>query len=165
MNRKKAVITAVLWLILLAVTLIFKVPIGNLGYLNVCDFVIMTVCMYMEPGVGMLYASTATALADVMLGYGYFAPYTFVIRGIQGWFIGYLAKKKVKRTYIIIITEVIMLLGYGITYMVMYGSLQVACAGILQNMIQAALSVLLTAVCASSAAKLKEQIFESDQQE
>jgi uncharacterized membrane protein len=165
MNRKKVTVSAVAWLILLAVTLIFKVPIGNLGYLNVCDFVIMTVCMYMEPGAGMLYASTATALADIILGYGYFAPYTFVIRGLQGWFIGYLAKRKVRRTYIIIIAEVIMLLGYGITYMVMYGSLQVMCAGILQNMIQTALSAVLTAVCAPSAVKLKEQIFEFDQQE
>lgn len=165
MNRKKAAVWAIAWLILLAVTLIFKVPIGNLGYLNVCDFVIMTVCMYMEPGAGMLYASTATALADIMLGYGYFAPYTFVIRGLQGWFIGYLAKRNVRKRYIIMIAEVIMLLGYGITYMVMYGSLQVMCAGIVQNVIQVALSVVLTAVCAPSAAKLKEQIFESDQQE
>ena len=165
MNRKNAAILAVLWLVLLAVTLIFKVPVGNLGYLNVCDFVIMTVCQYLEPGVGMLYASTATALADVMLGYGYFAPYTFVIRGLQGWLIGYLARCNVRKAYIITISEAIMLLGYGITYIVMYGSMQVAAAGILQNLIQVGISVVLTLVCASSARKLKEQITESDNQD
>ncbi len=142
MNRRKIILTSLAWLTLLGFTVIPAVSLGNLGYINGCDLVIMAVCVYMKPSVAMLYASSATALADLLLGQGVFSPYTFVIRALQGWLTGYMAQKGAKRITIVLVSGCVVLFGYAAATLIMYGSWQVALTESLYNLIQVVIGIV-----------------------
>ena len=142
MNRRKIILTSLAWLTLLGFTVIPAVSLGNLGYINGCDLVIMAVCVYMKPSVAMLYASSATALADLLLGQGVFSPYTFVIRALQGWLIGFMAQKGARRISIVLVSGCVVLFGYAAATLIMYGSWQVALTETLYNLIQVVIAII-----------------------
>ena len=139
MKKNRILLLAGAWLILLGLTVIPVVHLGNLGYLCVCDFMIMTACTFMSPSTAMLYASSATALGDIILGYGVFAPYTFAIRALQGWLIAYMSHRKAGRISIVLVSGCVVLFGYAAAVYVMYGSLQVAMTSLGYDLIQVAI--------------------------
>ena len=158
MNRRKIILTGLAWLTLLGFTAVPAVSLGNLDYINGCDLVIMAICVYMKPSIAMLYASSATALADVLLGYGVFSPYTFVIRGLQGWLAGYMAQKGARRISIVLVSGCVVLLGYAVALVMMYGSWQVALTETLYNLIQVTIGIIASLMLARYDSTIKDYI-------
>ena len=158
MKKRKLMVLALGWRLLLLLTVLLVVPVGNFGYLNVSDFIIVMVCQFLKPEIGMLYASSATALADIILGYSYFAPYTFVIRALQGWFIGFASKRNINRILIVIMSGCIVLFGYAFAAYFMYGSWQVALLSMRENTIQVGICSVLSLANLKSSETLGEYI-------
>ena len=158
MKKRKLMVLALGWRLLLLLTVLLVVPVGNFGYLNVSDFIIVMVCQFLKPEIGMLYASSATALADIILGYSYFAPYTFVIRALQGWFIGFASKRNINRILIVIMSGCIVLFGYAFGACFMYGSWQVALLSMRENAIQVGICSILSLANLKSSETLGEYI-------
>ena len=76
-------------IIMLATTI--AIPLGGGGYINPGDSMIYAAAWFLGPIAGAA-AGVGSALADLILGYGVYAPATFVIKGLMGLVVGLLIK-------------------------------------------------------------------------
>lgn len=63
------------------------------GFFNVGEIMVYTTALLMGPWIGAFAGGLGSMIADISLGYAQFAPGTLVIKGIEGFVVGYLAKK------------------------------------------------------------------------
>lgn len=96
------------------------------GYFNIGDAMVFTSALLFGPIIGGFSGGVGSALADILGGYGYFAPITLVVKGIEGTLAGLLSNgKDLKRDILAVIvggSEMIVgyflaetfILGYGI---------------------------------------------------
>jgi uncharacterized membrane protein len=71
-------------------TMAISIPMG-LGFLNFGEVVIYTAAFLFGGVVGGLGGGIGAAVADVVLGYAFYAPITLVAKGIEGYVVGRLA--------------------------------------------------------------------------
>jgi uncharacterized membrane protein len=107
------------------VTMIIQVPTPlTKGYINVGDSMVMLVAVLFGPTIGAFAGGFGSALADVITGYAHWAPFTLVIKGVEGFVIGYITSKKDDFTTILLATilgGVLMVLGYFLVEVYFYG--------------------------------------------
>jgi len=75
----------------------FMVQIPNpptRGYINFGDIMIFVSALTFGPIVGGLAGSFGSSIADIVSGYGHFAPFTFVIKGTEGVLAGLISNKR-----------------------------------------------------------------------
>lgn len=77
-------------------TMFVSIPVG-LGYLNFGEVVIYTAAFLFGGVVGGLGGGIGAAVADVILGFAFYAPVTLVAKGLEGYVVGRLAGSSVKR--------------------------------------------------------------------
>ena len=75
-------------------TLIVQIPNGMGGYFNVGDVMIFVAALTFNPFVGGVAGGLGSALADIMLGFAPFAPFTLVIKGFEGLIASLIKNKK-----------------------------------------------------------------------
>ncbi|MEM4246101.1 MAG: ECF transporter S component [Candidatus Bathyarchaeia archaeon] len=81
-------LAAVFTAMVAALTLLIRIPVpATGGYINFGDTVIFVSALLFGPLVGGLSGGIGSAIAD-MIGYPVFAPFTFVIKGLEGFLIG-----------------------------------------------------------------------------
>ena len=86
-------ITALFTAFVAAGTMAFSVYVpATRGFFNVGEIMVYTAALLMGPLVGAFAGGVGSALADILLGYGYYAPGTLVIKGIEGFIVGYLGR-------------------------------------------------------------------------
>jgi uncharacterized membrane protein len=74
-------------------TIVIRLPIpATGGYFNLGDTIIFIASVLIGPVFGMIAGGVGSALADVIGGFFQFAPWTFVIKGIEGLIAGLLVK-------------------------------------------------------------------------
>jgi uncharacterized membrane protein len=79
---------------LTTVVTMFAIPFAPTGgYFNLGDAVVVTTGLIFGPIVGAIAGGVGSSLSDVLLGYGVFAPYTLIIKGFEGFFVGFIAGK------------------------------------------------------------------------
>lgn len=150
-NRTKFIaFTAIFTAAVAAATIALAIPLPkSSGYINIGDTVIF-VCAYFFGGIpAMLAGGLGSAIADLILGYAIFAPFTLIVKGLEGLIAGLLFKllrKYVKEKFVpfIGITAMAaggleMIAGYFLTSLILYG-LAAAASEILMNLIQAGVS-------------------------
>lgn len=71
-------------------TMVVAIPVG-IGVLNFGEIVIYTAAFLFGGIVGGLAGGVGAAAADVLLGFGIFAPITFVAKGLEGYVVGQVA--------------------------------------------------------------------------
>jgi len=70
-------------------TMLVQIPIPpTRGYLNFGDIMVFTSALLFGRFVGGLAGGIGSAMADIITGYGYFAPYTLIIKGLEGFLAG-----------------------------------------------------------------------------
>lgn len=75
-------------------TFIVQIPNpATKGYINFGDIMIFVSALSFGPIVGGFAGSVGSAMADIASGYGYFAPFTFVIKGIEGALAGFISNR------------------------------------------------------------------------
>lgn len=67
------------------------------GYFNVGETMVYTAALLMGPLVGGFAGGVGSMLADIALGYTAFAPGTLVIKGVEGFIVGYLGGRRFRR--------------------------------------------------------------------
>jgi len=76
-----------------AATMVFSVYLATTrGYFNVGEIMVYTSALLMGPWVGGFAGGVGSMIADLALGYPYYAPGTLVIKGVEGVIVGYLAR-------------------------------------------------------------------------
>ncbi len=120
------------------ITSYISVPIGGgAGYLNFSDLFVFLLACFVHPLVGGAVGGISGMYADLFLGYATFAPFTLIIKFLEGVVSGYLymflAKKqtnnilKVIFTFIsFIVGGILMALLYTIPDFITYGTTDLA---------------------------------------
>ncbi len=73
-------------------TLIIRIPNpATQGYINLGDAMLMTIALVFGWRIGGLAGGVGSALADALGGYFIWAPWTLVIKGIEGMLVGTIA--------------------------------------------------------------------------
>jgi len=89
------VLTAIFAALSYVVTVWLPIPLpgtSGAGYLNLSDVFVFILAALVNPWIGGLVGGISGMLADLTLGYGYFAPFTLMIKFIEGIVAGYLFK-------------------------------------------------------------------------
>jgi uncharacterized membrane protein len=63
------------------------------GYLNFGDIMIFISALTFGPTVGGFAGGVGSALSDALSGFGYFAPFTFAIKGLEGLAAGVISNR------------------------------------------------------------------------
>ncbi len=93
-SSKTVAATAVFTAFVAAATSVFSVYIpATTGYFNVGEIMVYTAALLMGPYVGGFAGGVGSMLSDLSLGYPYYAPGTLLIKGAEGFIVGYLANK------------------------------------------------------------------------
>ncbi|MDY3868447.1 MAG: ECF transporter S component [Pyramidobacter sp.] len=117
-GQKTAVAALCAALVTCATFLSVPVP-GFRLYFNFGEGVIYCTAILFGKTVGGLCGGLGAALADLLLGYPLWAPFTFVIKGIEGYVVGRLAPYGEKKA--MAVGAVIMAAGYSTMAAVLYG--------------------------------------------
>lgn len=91
-------------------TYIVNINIGNLGYLSLADYAIMSFLFVSEPSYGMLVAAIPVALSDILLGHKHYCAFNFIIRAVEGYLMVYLTNKKKNYNITILIVGITVLI-------------------------------------------------------
>ena len=132
------------------VTTSFSVPFAPTnGYFNLGDIIVVTTALLFGPVIGGISGGIGSALADVYLGYASFAPFTLLVKGIEGYVVGYLAGPQTnptrnKKIIAWLIGGGIIIAGYWISEVVFLGyTVPVATAeAVTINILQAIVSAI-----------------------
>lgn len=144
MGARKLVLTALLAGIVAVVTMVVNVPLpGVKGYVNIGDTVVLLAGMLFGPFTGAAAGGLGSALADLLLGYSYWAPWTLVIKGLEGLIAGWVAVHARKKAVLAAaLAAAVMVLGYFTAGAVIYG-VGPAAASLPGDVLQGAVSAAL----------------------
>ena len=115
MKTKKMVMTALLTALMTVLTCVVTIPLGNFGFFNLSDFLIMLLASFVSPLQMIVIAGVGCALADIILSFAQYSIFTFIVKSLEGLIIMVLLKKAIKfKPIAFAIGALIMLLGYGL---------------------------------------------------
>lgn len=125
-------------------TLVVTVPVGP-GVFNVGEIVIYTAAFLFGGIVGGLAGGVGAAAADVATGaFAFFAPFTLVIKGLEGFVVGQLAGESVRSKVIAVLAGApIMIVGYFVTVAYFYGLPAAIGSELPIDILQAAIGLLI----------------------
>ncbi|MCC7572951.1 MAG: ECF transporter S component [Candidatus Methanofastidiosum sp.] len=117
-DPKNIGIVAVFSALAFVATRFIQIPILQTGgYLNFGEAIIYVAAIFFGPFVGGLVGAIGPALADVTSPYAAFAPFTFIIKGIEGFIVGKISsgnQNKINKAIGILAGGSIMVVGYFI---------------------------------------------------
>jgi uncharacterized membrane protein len=117
-------LTAVMTAATAAVTMVLSIPFPpTRGYFNLGDAMVMLAGLLFGARLGGIAGGVGSAISDVLLGYGYFAPLTLLIKGTEGLLTGLIGNNK-KLSYKVagvIAGAIAMLVGYFSVETPLYG--------------------------------------------
>lgn len=133
-------------------TLIIRIPVApTRGYINFGDVAIFFTAITFGPFTALLAGGLGTALADLLGGFVWWVPFTFLAHGLQGLAVGLILRNRINIPGILLafISATIIMAGiYYITAGIMYGfgpALAEIPGNILQNLAGVIVGVPLAA--------------------
>ncbi len=120
-NARMIAVTGVMLAVVFVMTRSITISIGPGGFVHMGDIAIFVTAFLFGPIVALIAGGLGTALADVSLGYGAWAPGTLVVHGLQGFVAGMIAWRGDIRRMVIasIAGGVILVVGYFL-YMLIF---------------------------------------------
>ncbi|MDV3243812.1 MAG: ECF transporter S component [Nitrososphaerales archaeon] len=93
-NTKTVATTAIFTAFVSAATMAFSlsIPVTS-GYFNIGEIMVYTAALLMGPYVGAFAGGVGSMISDLSLGFPSYAPGTLVIKGIEGFLVGYLSSR------------------------------------------------------------------------
>ena len=136
----------------------FPLPATN-GFINIGDAVVMLTGLLFGPIIGGIAGGVGSSLADLFLGFPIYAPATLVIKGLEGFFVGLIANPKKNdrwnyRDFIgVIVGGLIMISGYFLYEVIIYGVPSALYEFILNGIIQFGLGSVIALIFIFAARK------------
>ncbi len=90
---ESALIAIFIALVFIATSLFYIETPATRGFFNFGETMVYTAALVGGWLVGAVAGGVGSALADIYLGFGYYAPGTLVIKGFEGFIVGYLYSK------------------------------------------------------------------------
>lgn len=117
-STKKIALNGLMIALVFLVTYFTKIP-GPVGPFNIGDAAIMVGAILLGRNSGFLAGAVGSALADVAMGYAFFSPITFVVKGLEGYIVGVIGSRgdktapgELMRIVAVVAGAVIMVGGY-----------------------------------------------------
>lgn len=137
-------------------TMSSQIPIpATKGYINIGDTILICAGLLLGKTAGGVVGSIGSALADLLSGYGYYAPITFVVKGIEGFLAGYLKEKNINFVVCGLIAGLVMALGYFIAEGTILYNFEAAAASLPANIMQGIGGSILASVLYKAIEKTK----------
>lgn len=117
----KMILTALFAALVCMTTMVIQIPSPMSGYVNLGDCFVLLSGWLLGPVYGFCAAGIGSMLADLFSGYAYYAPATFLIKGLMAAVAALLVKVlspvlgrhiRISRTISAIAAEIIMIVGY-----------------------------------------------------
>lgn len=151
-NIRKLTFSALFAAIVCLATAVFPLPLP-FGYVNMGDAFILLGAAVLGPVYGAVSGGIGAALADLFLGYGIYAPATFVIKALMALMLcGVLrllrnssVPRLIKGLLGSVCAEVVMVLGYFAYECILYGAAG-ALATVFGNLVQGCFGVIAFSV-------------------
>src|SRR5467141_2513531 len=109
-------VTAVFTALVFLSTYVFQIPIpATQGYFNLGDIMIFITALTFGRTVGGFAGGIGSALSDAFAGFGTFAPFTLIIKGLEGYAAGLISRRSLQRRTLMIAWaagSAVMVLGY-----------------------------------------------------
>lgn len=121
-STKEIVTVALFMAITVVMTILIRIPAFR-GYINLGDMVLLFAALFLGKKAGFLVGGLGSALADIIAGYAFYAPITFIVKGLQGYICGWIFEKTGyhKPFLAAIPAGIFMALGYFVAESFMYG--------------------------------------------
>lgn len=138
----------------IALTCFIAIPIPTKGYMNLSDAIIFLVAGLINPIAGAVTGAISAAISDLALGYGVYAPFSFLIKGLEGLLVGYLLRCFLKKSAklglamvipVFFLGGVVMMAGYFPAEIILYGDILVASGSLLFNFLQGTINAGIAA--------------------
>lgn len=135
-------------------TIIIAIPFPTTtGFLNFGDTMVLLSGLVLGPLGGFVVGGFGSAMGDIALGYSHFAPITFIVKGCEGMVVGLICRKVrfsrrlTKRDIIGLLTaSVVMLTGYFLAEIPLYGIAAAAAELLFTNSIQVTVGSVIAAI-------------------
>ncbi len=115
--RQIAMTASFIALVFLATSLFYIPLVSSTGFFNIGEAFVYIAALIGGPIVGALAGGIGAAMADMVLGYGYFAPATLVLKGLEGFTVGFIYRTSKnmdqKLRYIVLGAVSIFLIGFS----------------------------------------------------
>ena len=116
--REIALTAAFMAMVFLSTSLFYIALVSSTGFFNIGEAFIYLAALIGGPIVGALAGGIGAAMADMILGYGVFAPGTLIFKGMEGFAVGFLYQRgrkiSQKIRYFILITITLFLLAFSL---------------------------------------------------
>lgn len=142
MNLRQMIQGAFSCAIIFIITAFIALPLGNIGYINLGDAIIMLSASILSPSLAFLVAAIGSSFADLYLGFPQYIFFTFIIKGLEAMLISkMLYKRDIKRPWIFILGGILVVLGYALADIILTQNIYTGILSISFNSIQATCSV------------------------
>lgn len=116
--REIAMTAVFIAMVFLSTSLFYIALVSSTGFFNIGESFVYLAALIGGPIVGVLAGGIGSAIADMVLGYGYFAPGTLVFKGLEGFTAGFFYQKgqqiSQRIRYIILAAITIFLIVFGV---------------------------------------------------
>ncbi|MHA1408916.1 MAG: ECF transporter S component [Candidatus Odinarchaeia archaeon] len=76
-------------------TVLIVIPIpATGGFINIGDVGVMLAGLLFGPIIGGIAGGIGSAVADLILGFGFFSPWTLIIKGLEGFLVGLISRRE-----------------------------------------------------------------------
>ncbi|MBU7032964.1 MAG: ECF transporter S component [Theionarchaea archaeon] len=160
-NSYQLIISAIFAAAVMVATLIVRVPVpATSGYINLGDSMVFISALLFGARVGGIAGGVGSALADILGGYASWAPFTLIIKGVEGTVVGYLGKGDsfTRQLLAVIVGGLIMVTGYFIVEVFLYGA-PAAMVEVPGNLIQAGSGLLISLIVVRAVKKAMPERF------
>ncbi len=165
MKLRKLVFAALFASLTCAATIIIQIPAVMNGYLNLGDCFVLLSGFILGPLYGFCAAGIGSCLADIITGYGIYAPASFIIKGLMAIIAIYFYKllmkamPRHKRTAMLlscVVAELFMVAGYFLyTYLIFRQGLSAAVATVPGNLLQGAVAIIALVLIKETLGRIK----------
>ena len=91
-TTRDIITSAIFAAVVCAATLLIRIPVpATSGYINLGDSMVFISALLFGGKIGGISGGVGSALADILGGYGSWAPFTLIIKGAEGFFVGKLS--------------------------------------------------------------------------
>lgn len=149
MKTRKLIQSALFAALCCVSTLIIQIPSPMNGYVNLGDGFVLLSAFLLGPLFGGAAAGVGSMLADLISGYGIYAPATLIIKFLMAFCAGYIINKKnngYTRVLSGITAEIIMILGYFGFACLLLGEGLGALASIPGNAVQGLVGIFMACI-------------------
>lgn len=147
-NKTKLIVLNGLMIAFVCVaTMVIQIPVPMTeGYVNIGDSIIFVTSIVFGPIPGMVAGGIGSALADILTGYSHWAIFTLIIKGLEGYIVGFIVRKNtnlVKNIIATLLGVIVMVCGYLLAGGFLQGSLIVSLGSVPSNIIQGIMSMII----------------------